>query len=159
FISVDTSPGFFNRMSDLFTVMNGASGGNGLGLEFQGNIERMLSLLFNNPLITAQEVRPWLGNDVSVVNLQCLSLTMSDFLMSSALDETPRPSVVILASIVDQAGAQAFIQHTLTTGTMADAPKRQMTYNGYTYTLLNDPNTPDFNPDLPPVALGIVGDH
>ena len=156
YISVDTSPGFFDRMSDLYTVMNG---GSGLGLVFQGDIERMLSLLFNNPLITANEVRPWLGNDVSVVNLQCLSVTMSDFLMSSALDETPRPSVVILASIVDPVGAQAFIQHTLTTGTMENAPKRSMTYNGYTYTLLNDPNVSTYNPDLPPVAMGIVGDH
>jgi len=159
YISVDTSPGFFNRMSDLYTVMNGANGGNGLSLAFQGDIERMLSLLFNNPLITAQEVRPWLGNDVSIVNLQCLSVTMSDFLMSSALQETPRPSVVILASIVDPAGAQAFIQHTLTTGTMANAPKRSMTYNGFNYTLLNDPTAANFNPDLPPVAMGIVGDH
>jgi len=42
---------------------------------------------------------------------------------------------------------------------MATAPKRQMTYNGYTYTLLNDPNAANYNPDLPPVAMGIVGDH
>jgi len=159
YISVDTSPGFFNRMSDLYTVMNGAAGGTGLGLEFQGNIERMVSLLFNNPLVTADEVRPWLGNDVSIVNLQCLSTTMSDFLMSSALDETPRPSVVILASIVDPVGAQAFVQKTLTSGNMANAPKRQMTYNGYTYTLLNDPTAANYNADLPPVAMGIVGDH
>ncbi|MBI1255862.1 MAG: DUF3352 domain-containing protein [Chloroflexi bacterium] len=156
YISVDTSPGFFDRMSDLYTVMNG---GSGLGLQFQGDIERMLSLLFNNPLITAQEVRPWLGSDVSIVNLQCLSVTMSDFLMSSALDETPRPSVVIMASIIDPVGAQAFIDHTLTTGTMENAPKRSMTYNGFNYTLLNDPTAATFNPDLPPLAIGIVGDH
>ncbi len=159
YISVDTSPGFFDRMSDLYTVMNGSSGGNGLSLAFQGDIERMLSLLFNNPLITAKQVRPWLGDDVSIVNLQCLSVTMSDFLMSSALQETPRPSVVILASIIDPAGARAFVTDTLSTGKMANAPKRSMTYNGYSYTLLNDPTAANFDADVPPVAMGIVGDH
>lgn len=155
YISLDTRPGIFERIDDLFTIYNGGAS----SISIKGDIDRMIGLLFVNPLLTAQEVRPWLGNEVSVVNLQCLSTTMSDFLMSEELLETPRPSVVIMASVVDSVAAQAFIEQTITSGSLANAPRQNVNYNGYQYYLLNDPSQPNYDPSFPPVAMGLVNDY
>ncbi len=66
---------------------------------------------------------------------------------------------MILASIAHMTQAQQFITHVLNTGPMAAAPKRQISYNGNSYWLLNDPTAPTYNADLPPVAMGIVGGY
>lgn len=154
YISLDTSPGFFNRLDNLFTIYN-----NGLrGLSVSGDIDRMIGTLFLNPEIDAEDVRPWLGNEVAIVNLQCLSTTMSDFLMTESLQETPRPSVVIMAQTVDEARTRQFINQVVNSGTLRNAPRQQVTYNGVTYTLLNDPSMPNYNPDTQPVAMGLVGE-
>lgn len=156
YISLDTSPGFYDRLDDLLSV----AGSSGLGAAFQGDIDQMLSLLFSgNPFATADLVRPWLGNEVAIVNLQCLSTTMSDFLMTDSLQETPRPSVVIMAQVINPGAAQSFINQMLNQGPLATAPRRQMNYGGYNYALLNDPNQPNFDPDFPPIAMGLVGDY
>lgn len=154
YISLDTSPGFFNRMDDLLTIYN-----NGFrGLSASGDVDRMIGTLFLNPEIDAEDVRPWLGNEVAIVNLQCLSTTMSDFLMTESLQETPRPSVVIMAQTVDEARTRQFINQVVNSGTLRSAPRQQVTYNGITYTLLNDPSMPNYNPDAQAVAMGIVGE-
>jgi uncharacterized protein YgiM (DUF1202 family) len=154
YISLDTSPGFFNRMDDLLTIYN-----NGFrGLSASGDVDRMIGTLFLNPEIDAEDVRPWLGNEVAIVNLQCLSSTMSDFLMTESLQETPRPSVVIMAQTVDETRTRQFINQVVNSGTLRNAPRQQVTYNGITYTLLNDPSMPNYNPDAQPVAMGIVGE-
>lgn len=156
YISLDTSPGFYERLGDLLNVYGGSS----LGVGFQGDIDQMLSLLFSgNPFAIADNVRPWLGNEVSIVNLQCLSTTMSDFLMTDSLQETPRPSVVIMAQVINRGAAQGFINTMVSQGTLATAPRRQMSYGGYSYILLNDPTQPNFNAEFPPIAMGLVGDY
>jgi uncharacterized protein YgiM (DUF1202 family) len=156
YISLDTSPGFYERLGDVLNVY----GGSGLGVGFQGDIDQMLSLLFSgNPFATADEVRPWLGNEVAIVNLQCLSTTMSDFLMTDSLQETPRPSVVIMAQVISRGAAQGFIDRMVSQGPLADAPQRQMNYGGYNYILLNDPTQPNYDPEFPPIAMGLVGDY
>lgn len=156
YISLDTSPGFYDRLDDLLSV----AGSSGLGAAFQGDIDQMLSLLFSgNPFATADLVRPWLGNEVAIVNLQCLSTTMSDFLMTDSLQETPRPSVVIMAQVINPGAAQGFINQMLNQWPLATAPRRQMNYGGYNYALLNDPNQANFDPDFPPIAMGLVGDY
>lgn len=154
YISIDTSPGFFNRLDDLFTVYN-----NGFrGLSVSTDVDRMIGTLFLNPEIDADLVRPWLGNEVAIVNLQCLSSTMSDFLMTESLQETPRPSVVIMAQTVDEARTRQFINQVVNSGTLRNAPRQQVTYNGISYILLNDPSMPNYNPEAQPVAMGIVGE-
>lgn len=154
YISLDTSPGFFDRLDDLFTIYN-----NGFrGLSASGDIDRMIGTLFLNPEIDAEDVRPWLGNEVAIVNLQCLSSTMSDFLMTETLQETPRPSVVIMAQTVDETRTRQFINQVVNSGTLRNAPRQQVTYNGITYTLLNDPAMPNYNPNAQAVAMGIVGE-
>lgn len=154
YISLDTSPGFFDRLDNLFTIYN-----NGFrGLSASGDIDRMIGTLFLNPEIDAEDVRPWLGNEVAIVNLQCLSSTMSDFLMTETLQETPRPSVVIMAQTVDETRTRQFINQVVNSGTLRNAPRQQVTYNGITYTLLNDPAMPNYNPNAQPVAMGIVGE-
>jgi hypothetical protein len=152
YISLDTSPGFFNRMDELFTIYT-----NGFrGLSASSDVDRMIGTLFLNPEIDAADVRPWLGNEVAIVNLQCLSSTMSDFLMTESLQETPRPSVVIMAQTVDETRTRQFINQVINSGTLRSAPRQQVTYNGITYTLLNDPSMPNYNPDAQAVAMGIV---
>lgn len=154
YISLDTRPGFFNRMDELLTIYN-----NGFrGLSASGDVDRMIGTLFLNPEIDAGDVRPWLGNEVAIVNLQCLSSTMSDFLMTESLQETPRPSVVIMAQTVDETRTRQFINQVVNSGTLRNAPRQQVTYNGITYTLLNDPSMPNYNPDVQPVAMGIIGE-
>jgi hypothetical protein len=156
YISLDTSPGFYERLGDVLNV----AGSSGLATGFQGDIDQMLSLLFSgNPFATADEVRPWLGNEVAIVNLQCLSVTMSDFLMTDSLQETPRPSVVIMAQVINPNAAQGFINTMVTQGTLANAPRRTMNYGGYNYVLLNDPTQPNFDAEFPPIAMGLVGDY
>jgi putative component of toxin-antitoxin plasmid stabilization module len=152
YISLDTSPGFFDRLDELFTIYNNGFG----GISARGDIDQLIGALFLNPEISAEEVRPWLGNEVAIINLQCLSTTMSDFLMTESLQETPRPSVVIMAQSVDLARTRAFINQVINSGTLRNAPRSQVTYNGITYTLLNDPAMPDYNPEAQALALGIV---
>jgi hypothetical protein len=83
---------------------------------------------------------------------------MSDFLMTETLQETPRPSVVIMAQTVDETRTRQFINQVVNSGTLRNAPRQQVTYNGITYTLLNDPAMPNYNPNAQAVAMGIVGE-
>jgi hypothetical protein len=154
YISIDTSPGFYNRLDELFTIYNRGFG----GMSVRGDIDDMIGSLFLNPTLNGDEVRPWLGNEVAIINLQCLSTTMSDFLMTDSLQETPRPSVVIMAHTIDPVAAQAFINRAMNSGTLRNAPRQQVTRSGYTYYLLNDPSQPDYDPDFQPVAMGIIDD-
>lgn len=152
-ITVDTHPGFFTRTEDLLTIFLG-----GNSATVRQDFEMLMLALFMNPNISPVNVRPWLGNEVTIANLQCLSATMSDFLMQDQLLETPRPSVVILAEIKNMPLAEAFLNNVLNTGAFGAIGHEETTYNGYTYYTLRDTNESGSNAMLPVVSMGIIDD-
>ncbi len=158
FISVDTRPGVFDRLSmverldEMLTIFNGSDAG-GTSHEY---FTRLVQLLLMNPETNLDEIRPWLGDEVAIVNLQCLSAVMSEFLMGEGFVETPSPDVAIIAPVLDPGYAREFLNRVLTSGTLAIAPSRELNYGGYTYNILNDPTHPDYRPDIPAVSMGII---
>ena len=160
FISLDTRPGVFDRLSmverldEMLTIFNGTDAG-GTSHDY---FTRLVQLLLMNPQTNLDEIRPWLGDEVAIVNLQCLSAVMSEFLMGEDFVETPSPDVAIIAPVLDPNYARVFLDRALTSGTLATAPSRELNYGGYTYNILNDPAHPNYRPDIPAVSMGIVGD-
>ncbi|RMG69799.1 MAG: DUF3352 domain-containing protein, partial [Chloroflexi bacterium] len=155
YITLDTSPGMFDRVGTLFTVLNAGSEGAFIGDE----INSLLELLFLNPDIDLDQIRTWLGDEVSIVNLRCLSSSMAQYVMEDTSQSTPSAEVVILASVLNAQGAQAFIDAQFTDGDFAQIPNIEVEYGGYTYRLLADELEAPGEPENPVVALGIVDDY
>jgi Tol biopolymer transport system component/SH3-like domain-containing protein len=154
YISLDTSPGMFDRMEDMFTIFSNTS-----TPVMSDELNRLLFLLFLNDEITVDQVRPWLGDEVAVVNLRCLSSTMSNFVMEGVDQDTPAPEVVVMASTLDRGTAQLFLDGLYNDGSLGDVPSQEITYKGYSYRLLSDePNASDAS-ELPVVAMGVVDDY
>lgn len=155
YITLDTSPGMFDRVDTLFTVLNAGNEGAFIGDE----IDSLLQLLFLNPDIDLDQIRGWLGDEVSVVNLRCLSSSMAQYVMEDTNQSTPSAEVMVLASVLNPDGAEAFIDAQFSEGDLADTPNIEVEYGGYTYRLLADALEAPGEPENPVVAMGIIDDY
>lgn len=155
YITLDTSPGMFDNVGTLFTVLNAGSEGAFIGDE----INSLLELLFLNPDIDLDQIRGWLGDEVSIVNMRCLSSSMAQYIMEDTNQSTPSAEVVVLASVLNADGAEAFIDAQFESGDFADIDSIEVEYGGYTYRLLTDELEAPGEPENPVIAMGIVDDH
>lgn len=155
YITLDTSPGMFDRVGTLYTVLNAGSEGAFIGDE----INSLLELLFLNPDIDLDQIRGWLGDEVSIVNMRCLSSSMAQYIMEDTNQSTPSAEVVVLASVLNADGAEAFIDAQFESGDFADIDSIEVEYGGYTYRLLTDELEGPGEPENPVIAMGVVEDH
>lgn len=145
YFSLDTRPGLFNRMEEMLLIM----GTPPETATVPGAFRDMLSYLFLHSQINLDQIRSWLGDEVAVASLDCIA--------SGANADATSPdvsNVVILASVLDRAGAQAFLNDVFTSSDLAQAPREDLNYNGYNYILLSDQNTSN-----PAVAIALINDY
>lgn len=148
YVTLDISPGFFNRIGALYAILNGSPEEQAISTQ----VDDMLRFLFMNPDIELDSVRQWLGDEMIVSSVACQDPVAAG---SVPEDPFPTPNVAIVVPIFNPQLAQSFYDTQFTEGGFADVAYQEIEYMGYTYRLLDE--APQVGP--PVVAMGIIDDY
>lgn len=135
YLSLDTSPLMFDRLGEM-TAFRTTVDPDSLPALF----DNLLTTLFAEAEIDLDQVRLFLGDEVVITNLQCVATT-----------EALNPDVAVIASVLDTNGAAAFLNQVYTSGRIAETATEPIVYEGYSFTLITDPED-----DSLQYAIGIV---
>mgnify|MGYP005845167995 CR=1 FL=1 len=151
YLTLDTRAGFAVKVERLLSRLAGQN------VAGQGELalDQVVFSLLGDPAATfADDVRPWLGDQIVITSPQMPSVSALMMAANSAF--APGFTPALIASVTDKSAARNFIARLLNRETLAEATRSEVDYNGYSYTLVRPADSRNRQEGL---NLGIIEDY